>query len=185
MPSQRVGFLYRFGVKMGIHRLAETVELGIRIIVRLKPCMFYKESLGKIKFRAFLKRVGPEILSLESVDYFGTSEDYWVVEKIRILISKTAVVGCSKLSLYSDGSCDEHAFYFWRWLKWLAMWITFLIFGNDVISLESRPLNFRVFIHAYSLWPQTYNPVVTNTRTKSIQKQIKSYYSEEYSTSIK
>ena len=38
--------------------------------------MFCKESLGKIKFRAFLKRVGPEILSLESVDYFGTSEDY-------------------------------------------------------------------------------------------------------------
>ena len=76
MPPQRVGFLYRFGVKTGIHRLVETVELGIRIIARLKPCMFCKESLGKIKFRAFLKRVGPGILSLESVDYFGTSEDY-------------------------------------------------------------------------------------------------------------
>ena len=63
-------------MKTGIHRLAETVELGIRIIVILKPYMFCKESLGKIKFRAFLKRVGPEILSLESVDYFGTSEDY-------------------------------------------------------------------------------------------------------------
>ena len=43
-----------------------------------------------------------------------------------------------------------------------------------VISLESRPLNFRVFIHAYSLRPQTLFPVVANTRTKSIQKQIKS-----------
>ena len=63
-------------MKTGIHRLVETVELGIRIIARLKPCMFCKESLGKIRFRAFLKRVGPEILSLESVDYFGTSEDY-------------------------------------------------------------------------------------------------------------
>ena len=26
-------------------------------------------------------RVGPRILSLESVEYFGTSENYWVVEK--------------------------------------------------------------------------------------------------------
>ena len=43
--------------------------------------MFCEESLGKIKFRAFPKRVGPRILSLESVDYFGASEHYWVVEK--------------------------------------------------------------------------------------------------------
>ena len=43
-----------------------------------------------------------------------------------------------------------------------------------VISLESRPLNFRVFIHAYSLRPQTLFPVVAKTRTKSFQKQIKS-----------
>ena len=44
--------------------------------------MFCKESLRKIKFRAFPKRVnGPWILSLESVDYFGTSEHYLVVKK--------------------------------------------------------------------------------------------------------
>ena len=43
--------------------------------------MFCEESLGKIKFRAFRKRVGPRILSLESVDYFGASEHYLVVEK--------------------------------------------------------------------------------------------------------
>ena len=43
--------------------------------------MFCKESLGKIKFRAFPKRVGPQILSLESIDYLRTSERYWVVEK--------------------------------------------------------------------------------------------------------
>ena len=52
--------------------------------------------------------------------------------------------------------------------------MTFLISGNDVISMESRPLNFRVFIHAYSLRPQTLFPVVANTHTKSIQKQTKS-----------
>ena len=73
--------------------------------------MFCEESLGKIKFRAFPKRVGPRILSLESVDYFGTSEHYGVVgrKKIRILISKTAMVGCRKHSLYANGSCVEHA----------------------------------------------------------------------------
>ena len=43
-----------------------------------------------------------------------------------------------------------------------------------VIFLESRPLNFRVFIHAYSLRPQTFFPVFAKTRTKFIQKQIKS-----------
>ena len=38
--------------------------------------MFCEESLGKIKFRAFPERVGPRILSLESVDYFGTYEHF-------------------------------------------------------------------------------------------------------------
>ena len=47
--------------------------------------MFCEESLGKIKFRAFPKRVGPRILSLESVDYFGASEHYWVVKKNKNL----------------------------------------------------------------------------------------------------
>ena len=43
--------------------------------------MFYEESLGKIKLRAFRKHVGPRILSIESIDYFEASEHYWVVEK--------------------------------------------------------------------------------------------------------
>ena len=46
------------------------------IVAWSKPRMFWEERLGNIKFRA-----GPRILSLESVDYFGTSEHYWVVEK--------------------------------------------------------------------------------------------------------
>ena len=84
--------------------------------------MFREESLGKIKFRAFPKRVGPRILPLESVDYFGASEHYWVVEKkIRFWISKIAMVGCCKLSLYANESCDEHAIYFRQGLKWRAM----------------------------------------------------------------
>ena len=67
--------------------------------------MFCEESLGKIKFRAFPKRVGPRI-TLEQVN---TTE--WL-KKIRILTSKTAMVGCCKLSLYANGSCDEHGFIF-------------------------------------------------------------------------
>ena len=76
--------------------------------------MFCQECLGKIKFGAFPKRVGPRIPSLERVDYFGTSEHYRVVEKkIRILISKTAMVGCCKLSLYANGlvmTIEAHEF---------------------------------------------------------------------------
>ena len=54
----------------------ETMEAGLRIVARLKPRMFCEESLGKIKFRAFPKRVGQRILLLQSADYFGTSEYY-------------------------------------------------------------------------------------------------------------
>ena len=52
--------------------LAETVETGTK-----NHCVIEAmHVLGKIKFRAFPKRVSPRILSLESIDYFGTSEHY-------------------------------------------------------------------------------------------------------------
>ena len=51
-------------------------KLGLRIVPWSKPWMFCEESLGKVKFRAFPKRVGPRILSLESVDY---CEHYWLL----------------------------------------------------------------------------------------------------------
>ena len=55
--------------------------------------MFCEESLGNIELRAFPKRVAPRILSFESVDYFGASEHYWVVEKkIRILITQISMI---------------------------------------------------------------------------------------------
>ena len=44
----------------------------------------------------------------------------WLI-KNKNLIAKVAIVGCCKLSLYANGSCDEHAIYFRRWLKWCAM----------------------------------------------------------------
>ena len=79
-------------------------KLRLRIFAWSKPRTFCEENVGKIKFRAFPKRAGPRILSLESVDYFGASEHYWVVEKKRILISKIAMVGCCTLSLYENES---------------------------------------------------------------------------------
>jgi len=52
--------------------LAATVETGNR-----NRCVTEaEESLGKIKFWTFPERVDPRILSLESVDYFGTSEHF-------------------------------------------------------------------------------------------------------------
>ena len=65
--------------------------------------MFCEESLGKIKFRAFPKRVGPRILSLESVDCFGTSEQVNKnLNRNLMLIRKIAMVGCGKLSRYAN-----------------------------------------------------------------------------------
>ena len=101
------GFFGIFYTQMGGHCARRSLQrlwkLGLRIVAWLKPCMFCKESLGKIKFRAFPKCVGPQILSLETVYYFGTGENYWVVKKIRILISKTTMAGFCKLSLYANG----------------------------------------------------------------------------------
>ena len=83
--------------------------------------MFSAESLGKIKVRAFAKHVVSlaRILSPKSIDYFGTSEQYWVVEKIRILISKTEMVGCCKLLLYANGLVMSIQFIFGdNWNDW-------------------------------------------------------------------
>ena len=46
--------------------------------------------------------------------------------------------------LNADESCDEHGVYFGGWLKWRAMFITFLLSGNDVISLE------LIFVYLYT-----------------------------------
>ena len=57
--------------------LGESMELGLRIIEWSKPRMFSNESLGKIKFKAFLKGVGPRILSLEIVNYLEQVNTEW------------------------------------------------------------------------------------------------------------
>ena len=109
--------------------------------------MFCKESLGKIKFRAFPEQFSPQIVSLESIDYFGTSEHFSGRKKKKknLIISKTSIVSvvnfhnCMQMSLLAMFEMTHHVL------------ITFFISGNDVISLEWRPLNFCVIIQAYSL----------------------------------
>ena len=84
--------------------------------------MLCEESLGKIKFSAFPEQVGPQILP--SLDCFGTSEHYRGRNKRRILISKTAMVGCCKLTFYANG---------------LVMSMQF-IFNNDWNDLSCKSL---------------------------------------------
>ena len=113
--------------------------------------MFCKESLEKIKFRAFPQQVHK---SLESIDYFGTRQlivnTTVVKKKEESELAELQWWGVVNIHLCVNGSCDEHA------MKLCAMSITFLISGNDLIFLESRPLSFRVFIHMYSLQLQRY-----------------------------
>ena len=56
---------------------------------------------------------------------------------------------------------------------------------NDAISQESRDLNFRVFIYAYSLRAQTYFRSSLTRVLTVLTETNKSKYPEEYSTSIK
>ena len=111
-------------------------------------------SLGKIDAKdveLFPEQVGLWILSLESVDYSRTTG--WI-------LLPQSVVG-KKKNLYEqnfDGEAnwpsvvnfhcmqiecfDKHADYFRRWLKQGAKFFTFSYFGNNVFSLESKPLIF-------------------------------------------
>ena len=57
-----------------------------------------------------------------------------------------AMVGCFKLSLYANGLVMSMWLLFSAMIEMTCHVNYFLISENDVISLESRPLNFRVFI---------------------------------------
>ena len=112
----------------------------------------------------------------------------WILQwsrKRRIFMSKPSMVRCWKLSLYANESCDGHAVYFRLWLKWQAIFITFLLCNFSRIEA----LEICVIIHAYCLRPQTYfrsllRRVLNQLRNKSYGYDIKSTckYSEEYST---
>ena len=128
----------------------DRVKLGIRIVVWPTPRMFCEESWGKIKFRAFPERVCPRILSLGSVDYFGTSEHFSGQKKKKKNLNwQNFDLECCKLAFHANDPSEEHAVYFRRWLKWRALFSSRFL-SLAIISLESRPLNFRLIIRAYS-----------------------------------
>ena len=67
-------------------------------------------------------------------------------------------LSCDNMQKMSNESSDKHALHFWLWLNGDPMFIMCLLFGNDVISLESRPL---IFVYLY-------------VRTHLISKNIRS-----------
>ena len=116
-------------------------KLGLRIVAWWKPCMFCEESLGKIKFRAFPIRVGPRIPLLQSIDYFGTLWTPLSGRKKRILITKTAMVGCCKLSAMIEMTClVNHFFDLWQWCNF-----------SGIEAFEFSCIYTRVWVR-----PQTY-----------------------------
>ena len=77
-----------------------------------------------------------------------------------------------KLSLlYENESCDEHAVYFWRWLKWRAMLITFLLSSNDLYLYK------RIFWRKYSLNILNLLNILKNTRP-SLKREVKPFSEE-------
>ena len=78
--------------------------------------MFCEESTGKIKeslnlelFRNLSVHEFYRLKALITLEQVSITE---CSKKIRISISKITMVGCGKLSLYANESCDEHAIYF-------------------------------------------------------------------------
>ena len=81
--------------------------------------MFCEESSGKIEeslnlelFRNVLVNEFYRLKALITLEQVNITE--CSKKKIRISISKITMVGCGKLSLYANDSCDEHAIYFRR-----------------------------------------------------------------------
>ena len=96
-----------------------------------------------LKMSSFTEQVGLQILSLESFknDDFGTSEYFSGKKKRRILMSKTLWSGVvnfyhMQMSLVMS-------------MQFISVMIemTFLLFGNDEISLKLRPL---IFVYLYT-----------------------------------
>ena len=115
------------------HSLRTPWKLWLRIVVWWKPCMFCEESLGKIKFRAIREGVGPRILSLESVDYFGASQHYWEYELLKLPWSGVVNFHCMQMSLG------------------MSVWF---IFGDDFKDVPCKSL-FRYLAMMLFLWNQS------------------------------
>ena len=125
--------------------LVEIVETedGNCYQLSLRHALFCEESLGKID--AEMSNFPGTGRSTNSVTW-----KRWLLWNNWMLYGKLrwrsyTLVGRCKLSLYENESCDEHAVYFWRWLKWRAMFITFLLSSNDLYLYK------RIFWRKYSL----------------------------------
>ena len=124
--------------------LAEIVETEDgNCYLSQRHALFCKQSLGKID---------AEMLSFPGTGRSTNSVAWkrWLLWNRWMLQSKLRwwgykLVGRCKLSWYENESCDEHAVYFWRWLKWHAMFITFLLSSNDLY------LYTHIFWRKYSL----------------------------------
>ena len=106
--------------------------------------------------RAFPERVCPRILSLESVECFGTSE-YFSESFDGEAINWSGVVNFHFMQM-------SLAVYFRQWLKWRAIFIAFLVRWHWCYF---SGIVFRVFIHAYSI---------------IVEYDVKRKYPEEYPT---
>ena len=95
--------------------LAETVETGTKMGDRSKAC-FAKKALERLNLELFQNMSVHEFYRLKALITLKQVNTTERSKKIRILISKmkTAMVGCCKVSLYANGSYDEHAIVFRR-----------------------------------------------------------------------
>ena len=73
-----------------------------------------RRKLRKISLQLFRKVSVHEFYRLKALITLEQVNATEWSKKIGILISKIAMVGCCKLSLYANESCDEHAIYFRR-----------------------------------------------------------------------
>ena len=92
----------------------ETVETGTKNRCVIEA-MHVLRKLNLELFRNASVREFYRLKPLIALEQVNTTQ--WSQKKIRILISKIAMIGCCKLSLYAHESCDEHAIYFRRGLK--------------------------------------------------------------------
>ena len=96
--------------------------------------------------RSFLEWVGPQTLSLITLQQANTSVVEKKEESSMVRLFWLGVVNFHHIQMSIVFSMQ---FIFnWQWLKWRTMFITFLLSGNDVISLKSRPL---IFVFLYSI----------------------------------
>ena len=114
----------------------------VQVFLTQRHALFGAESLRKIDAKdveLFRNGSVQEFYRLKALISFRNK---WILQwKLRWWGYK--LVGCCKRSFHANDSCDEHAVYFGRWLKNRAMFVTFLVSGNDVISLE------LIFVYLY------------------------------------